>query len=153
MKNYFTFFITIFFILSTVLIFPQTTRTSAGSGNWNIAATWSPSGVPGVGDVVIIAAGHTVTVNDNTANLGSLTVNGILTLGNSVTGRTVNVNGDVTVGGSVNFSNNNAIHTFNIGGNLINNGTIDFFINQNRYCNTFFTGNSLISGTEPKFII
>lgn len=151
MKNYFTFFITIFFILSTVLIFPQTTRTSAGSGNWNIAATWSPSGVPGVGDVVIIAAGHTVTVNDNTANLGSLTVNGILTLGNSVTGRTVNVNGDVTVGGSVNFSNNNAIHTFNIGGNLINNGSIDFFINQNRYCNTFFTGNSLISGNEPKF--
>lgn len=38
------------------------TKTSAGTGYWDVAGTWTPSGVPGNGDVVNIANGHTVTI-------------------------------------------------------------------------------------------
>ena len=34
------------------------TVTSAGSGSWSNAATWSTKKVPGVGDRVLVAAGH-----------------------------------------------------------------------------------------------
>jgi hypothetical protein len=66
-------------------------KTSTGSGNWNSAATWSPSGVPVVDDDVIIASGHTVTlteavniiydsVNSSYNGFGNLTVDGTLEL-------------------------------------------------------------------------
>lgn len=41
---------------------------STGSGNWSNSATWSPSGVPGDGDVVIYGANgasHVITVDQN----------------------------------------------------------------------------------------
>jgi hypothetical protein len=41
------------------------TVTSAGTGNWNAGGTWVGATVPGSGDDVVIAAGHTVTVNAN----------------------------------------------------------------------------------------
>ncbi|MFZ4399617.1 MAG: right-handed parallel beta-helix repeat-containing protein [Bacteroidales bacterium] len=61
------------------------TKTSAGSGYWSNAATWSPSGVPAAGDDVVIQAGHIVSCDvdypgtlDYPATLNSLTVNGTL---------------------------------------------------------------------------
>lgn len=39
--------------------------TSAGSGNWNVAATWSQAAIPGPGDTVTINSGHVVTVTAN----------------------------------------------------------------------------------------
>ena len=65
-------------------------KTSAGTGNWNAGATWTPAGVPGNGDDVVIAAGHTVTININTNNILSLTVNGSIIVGNSNVNRFVN---------------------------------------------------------------
>ncbi|MBS4042922.1 MAG: hypothetical protein KGZ59_03820 [Chitinophagaceae bacterium] len=55
------------FLFCVILHFNVTaqTKTSTGTGNWNTAGTWSPSGVPGAGDSVIIASGHIVTVNVN----------------------------------------------------------------------------------------
>lgn len=75
------------------------THTSVTSGNWNDASTWSPSGIPGSGDDVIITAGHTITV---TANAAILTV----TFNNSSsstshlivnTGVTLAITGDITI--------------------------------------------------------
>ena len=100
-----------------------TTKTSVvANGDWNDAATWSPSGVPACSDVVTIASGNTVTVNA-AANAAGITVNGTL----------VNAGGTMTVG----CTNNNAIFTNNgthtvSGGNLVVNGAV-----YQRYGSTF----------------
>src|SRR5689334_14087915 len=77
------------------------TKTSASSGNWGTAATWSPSGVPGNNDIVIIAAGTTVTVNVNTANLSDITVQSGATLQGDGTGKSLSFG----KGGGEDFTN------------------------------------------------
>ena len=84
------------------------TKTSAKTGNWNTASTWTPSGVPAAGDLVIIANTHTVTVNA-AKTCASVTINtgGILTMttfGLTIAGPWVN-NGTFNAGtGTVTFS-------------------------------------------------
>ena len=63
------------FLLGSVQGWGQSPYTSTGSGNWNSDATWSGSGVPGAGDIVNIAGGHTITVTANAA-AGSITFTG-----------------------------------------------------------------------------
>ena len=46
------------------------------SGNWNNASTWSPNGVPSIGDNVTIRSGHIVTLTEN-ASCNSITLTGI----------------------------------------------------------------------------
>ncbi len=41
------------------------TITSQGSGNWSASETWTGGVIPGDGDAVIIADGHTVTIDQN----------------------------------------------------------------------------------------
>src|SRR5262245_19382084 len=67
-------FVVVVLTVFTVAISHAATKTSTGSGNWNTAGTWSPSGTPGTNDDVIVAAGHTVTITSNTASLGTLTI-------------------------------------------------------------------------------
>lgn len=62
--------------------FAQTTRTSVASGNWSTASTWSPAGVPGASDNVIIANGNTVSLTTSVSTTGTLTVNGTLNRAN-----------------------------------------------------------------------
>src|SRR6202008_2574123 len=62
------------------------TCNSTGSGNWN-AAIWSCAGGPGVNDDVVINNGHVVTLNVNTANLASVTINNGGTLRGDGTGK------------------------------------------------------------------
>jgi hypothetical protein len=88
-----------------------TTKTSVASGNWNDAATWSPSGVPSCSDVITIANGHTVTVNSAGNNAAGVTIN----LG----GTLVNASGSLTVG----CTNNNAVFSNN-GVNTVSGGTL-----------------------------
>jgi len=49
-----------------LLIFLQNihavTRTSVGNGDWTNAANWSPAGVPGCGDSIVILSPHVVTI-------------------------------------------------------------------------------------------
>ncbi|MFN3406039.1 MAG: T9SS type A sorting domain-containing protein [Cytophagaceae bacterium] len=71
------FLIVLFVMAASSVGFAQ--KTSTGNGAWNNAATWTPAGVPGANDDVIIAAGHTVTVPAN-ANCRLLTVNGTLNM-------------------------------------------------------------------------
>ncbi|WP_284653844.1 T9SS type A sorting domain-containing protein [Flavobacterium terrisoli] len=87
------------------------TKTSAATGDWNNAATWSPSGVPGCSDIVTIASGHTVTVNSAGNNAAGVTINAGGTL--------VNASGDLTVG----CTNNNAVFANN-GTNAVSGGTL-----------------------------
>ncbi|TAG42727.1 MAG: hypothetical protein EAZ31_05630, partial [Cytophagia bacterium] len=78
-KNKFKFFFTtllLFFLCFSQLF--AVTRTSTGTGNWNTPALWTGGFVPVAGDDVIIASGHTVTLNLNSPNLLTLTVNGTL---------------------------------------------------------------------------
>ncbi|MEI9944975.1 MAG: G8 domain-containing protein [Chitinophagaceae bacterium] len=136
--------------VATLLLFIQAkavTKTSTGTGNWNTAGTWTPSGVPANGDAVIIATGHTVTVNTNTNNLLSLTVNGTLTIGNDNTDRTVTVTGSVIITGTLNTGGNGG-NNLNIGGHLTNNGTFDMNIGSATSIVTFNgSTNQTISGT------
>ena len=71
------------------------TKTSNG-GNWNTAGTWTPNGVPLIGDDVILNSG-TTTLNVSTVNLLSFTINNGATFTTSgafsVAGGTITVNG------------------------------------------------------------
>lgn len=87
------------------------TKTSAASGDWNNAVTWSPSGVPGCNDIVTIASGHTVTVNSAGNNAGGITINSGGTL--------INASGSLTVG----CTNNNAVFA-NGGTNTVSGGLL-----------------------------
>ena len=115
--------ILLIFTFSTV---QAATKTSTGTGNWNTAGTWSPSGVPGIGDDVIIAATHTVTIDVNTNSLASLTISGTLTIGDNNTNRIVTVTGNITINsGGIFQSAGNGGNDLTSAGNLINNGTFD----------------------------
>jgi hypothetical protein len=72
------------------------TKTSTGSTNWGTASTWSPSGVPAAGDDVVIANGHTVTVNV-AAVCSTLTINN----GNSASQVTISGTNSLTISGAV----------------------------------------------------
>ena len=56
--------------------------TSSQSGLWSSASTWGGAGVPGNGDTVTIASGHTVTFDVDQSSFASglagLTINGTL---------------------------------------------------------------------------
>ena len=82
------------------------TYTSTGTGNWNTAGTWTPSGPPTAYSNVTINATHTVTVDVAPPTLNNLTVNGTLDVGTyTITGSTgstltVGSGGTLLVGGS-----------------------------------------------------
>lgn len=80
--------------------------TSVATGNWGAAATWTSAGncnrIPTAADDVVIAAGHTITMNSNPGSARSLAISGIAnwaqgrTLNIGVGGVTINAGGDVT---------------------------------------------------------
>ncbi len=111
------------------------TRFSVATGNWNTNGTWRTNscagggaqGVPANGDTVTICAGTTVTLNANSANIASLTVQatGQLSIGNSGTARTLSVTsapGTVSNSGTIQYATS-ANHTINISGTFTNAGT------------------------------
>ncbi|MBL7883161.1 MAG: hypothetical protein JNL69_03780, partial [Bacteroidia bacterium] len=127
-------------------------KFSTGTGNWNVAGTWTPAGVPTAADNVTIRNGHTVSINVNA-------VCNNLTIGEGTSGTlrytggtnlTLNVSSNLLVNAGATFNiANNATHTLNLNGNLINNGTVDFRFNANRVCNVNFikNGNAILGGT------
>jgi hypothetical protein len=57
------------------------TCTATASGAWTTAAIWSCSGGPGPSDAVVIPAGKTVSVTEDSNEAGPLTLRGTLALG------------------------------------------------------------------------
>jgi uncharacterized repeat protein (TIGR01451 family) len=110
-----------------------TPKTSTGTGLWSAPGTWSPAGVPGSGDAVTIAAGHTVTI-DTAASAFSVTVagTGILQY-EQTTARTLTVASNVNVQAGGTFRSNPAgtvtTHNLSLAGSLTNDGTLDFSTN------------------------
>jgi Fe-S cluster assembly iron-binding protein IscA len=111
--------------------------TSAATGNWNDPATWDPAVVPTSTNDVVIANGHTVTVNA-TGSFNNLTVNGSLAFGIfTLSGKNVTISEtgsiSVTPGTTANLSTS---------GNVTNNGTFDFFVSDTQLGRVTFTGTS-----------
>lgn len=75
---------------------------SAGSGDWNTAATWNPVGVPGSTDNVTIAAGHTVYTTTALTRNAATTVNGTFELRDS--GYASGTNFTYGAAGTLNFN-------------------------------------------------
>jgi hypothetical protein len=92
-------------ILFSVLVFPaalqaQTPRTwEANSGKWSTAVDWSPDGVPGNLDPVIIGIDTSVTL-DVDARIASLTFNGGSLLGQVGNPRGITLTGQLGIGTS-----------------------------------------------------
>jgi fibronectin-binding autotransporter adhesin len=90
------------------------TKTSAGTGNWGTAATWSPSGVPASTDDVIISSGDVITVNGNyTCNnldIGT-SANNDATLQITVSSNSLTINGAIRI----NPSNKTKVFTLDAG--------------------------------------
>lgn len=134
------------------------TFTSVTTGNWSQANTWNLNAVPGANDNVIIANGHTVTVNINNTACHNLTIGqgggaSCLQVGNNNIARTMTIWGNVTVATNGTFRANpgsNNSHTLNFYGSIINNGVVDFQPDANSFLNLKFLhpyANQVLSGT------
>ncbi|MBX2931750.1 MAG: choice-of-anchor J domain-containing protein, partial [Chitinophagaceae bacterium] len=111
----------------------SSTYTSIVSGNWEDGSTWDLGTAPGASNDVIIADGHTVTVNATAATASLITVNSggeLIVSDNTLTTVAITNNGTVTVsGGTTNVTGaattgitNNTGSTFTINGGIINLG-------------------------------
>ncbi|KAA3608460.1 MAG: T9SS C-terminal target domain-containing protein [Calditrichaeota bacterium] len=136
--------VTIFLMLIMSTAVFAGTKTSAGTGNWNTAGTWTPSGVPGAGDEVVIANTHTVTLDLASTTVDSLTINSGGTL--DLNANTLTVGTHVTINGDVTDGSGGA--TLNVGGNFTINSGAKFNDNANGISVDFNgSGTQTLSGT------
>jgi hypothetical protein len=126
------------------------TKSSTGSGNWSSGNTWSPRGVPGAGDSVVIESSHTVALNVNGV-CGAINVKGTLTYSNA-NGRTLTVStssggsGDVLISGTLSFGSSATVQSLTLDGNLVCLGVIN---NNNSGLFVFTgTGTKTISNSD-----
>lgn len=81
-------------LLFSVTFVQAATKTSITSGNWNTVALWSPAGIPGIPDDVLIY--DSVMIDNSTiAEVNNLTID--KTSGKLVVEGTLVVNGDLTM--------------------------------------------------------
>ncbi|MFL5752690.1 MAG: beta strand repeat-containing protein, partial [Bacteroidia bacterium] len=139
---------TLLILLFVSFALSSATITSLASGNWATVGTWSTGTVPGAGDIVIVAAGHTITMNGNSGTCLSLTVNGTL---NWTQARTTNVgiggltlNNSSSVGGTGNGVLNVAGTLTVPAGASTTISDLDFIISGN----TFISGSITFSSVQ-----
>ena len=105
--------LTILTAFLVIALFSATTDaasiTSAQTGNWSSTTTWTGGVVPVSGDDVTIEAGHTVTLDESTANLNSCTVAGTGILDASTF--TLNVSGAFTLQSNATFKQGGTVTT------------------------------------------
>lgn len=112
--------------------FTPTTITSAQTGLWSATTTWVGGIVPDCDNNVVIATGHTVSIDVNIARCQNVTVDGTLNY-STATSMFLHAFGDLTinVGGTYNaYFGTTGKRTF-LGGSLTNNGTVDFSVGAN----------------------
>lgn len=117
----------------TVTLYSQI--TSAKTGPWNDVTTWTGGVVPTSGSNVVIASGHTVTLDSSSSQCNDLSVSGTLrfAINGSVTKLTVYGNAIVNSGGKLRVetrspagaANSYVEDTLVLYKNLTNNGTFD----------------------------
>lgn len=81
--------------------FAATTWKGAAGGDWFVPDNWTPTGVPAAGADVVIGAGKSVVLSNETARLKSLDLTGTLTFTNWntavwATNVTIQANGNMT---------------------------------------------------------
>ena len=111
------------------------TSNGTGGGNWSVGATWNGGIAPVSTDNVIIADGDVVTI-DGAVTTANLTIgggtSGVLQFDATTVG-TVTVNGTLTIGPNGTFrtasSGTVTAHVLNVYGDFINNGTLNFSTN------------------------
>lgn len=96
------------------------TKTSAGSGAWNTAGNWSPSGVPGIDDYVEITHSIDVPAHSTSYECAGLYVktDGSFTIGHATTFSIKDAAGTHTDGSHIRVSNDGTT-----GPNFISSGT------------------------------
>ncbi|MBU1717966.1 MAG: autotransporter-associated beta strand repeat-containing protein [Bacteroidetes bacterium] len=62
--------------IATAFADPGTYTSNVASGNWETAGSWTPSGPPPTGSVIVIQNDHTITVTANSKIASSMTING-----------------------------------------------------------------------------
>jgi hypothetical protein len=150
-------------VVLTLVAAPRTVAadacTSKANTTWSTSTTWTCGHVPISGDSVTIATGTAVALDTSAPSSGgilSLTVqkDGVLTLGNNTTSRTLTVAGAVTVnsGGTLEANDPSTLthHAMIIGGNLTNDGTFNGYHTNGRI-NVTFNGSGadqLVGGTS-----
>lgn len=166
--------------LATPLVGTQATpapaaRTSIGTGAWSDPATWTPAGIPGSGDAVTIASGHTVTIDVAALAYSTSIESGATLQYEQFIARTLTVGSDVTVQAGATLQSNPAgtitAHNLSLAGNLVNDGTLDFSTNADTAgatitftspANTSFSGSGAITdirqiavnkGTSPAAVL
>lgn len=78
--------------MGSLSVSAQKTWVGANNGSWNTASNWSPSGVPGSGDNVIINSSHNINVNTNaTINRLTITGNAAVTFTSNGAARTITI--------------------------------------------------------------
>jgi len=87
-----TVFVLLFTFGSFAQVFGQKTWNGSSSNNWNTANNWTPSGVPGAGDDVIINIAATISIDASTT-INSLTISNSKTVvfTSSGGGRTITI--------------------------------------------------------------
>jgi hypothetical protein len=110
----------------------QAIFTSIASTSWSAPSTWTPSGPPIANSTVIIATGTVVTIDANTANIRSLTIqNGATLTGGGALTLSVGANGGTDFSNSGTFNANNVTVKLNqnsqwAGSGAFNVNNIDF---------------------------
>jgi hypothetical protein len=130
--------------LSAQLGFGQTTQAA---GSWSTPGTWVGNAVPAPGANVVIR--HNVTLNQNASvNNIDIQVN-TLTIGSSITVRTLNVAGTFLMsGGNVTVNPAAATHNLNITGNFTHNaGTFTASNTNGRIATTFNGASQTVGGS------
>ncbi|RYF24106.1 MAG: T9SS type A sorting domain-containing protein [Flavobacteriales bacterium] len=111
LRGYIVFSVFLLALCFSSQAFSQKTFNASVNNNWSVAANWSPAGVPGSGDPVIIPTTSVTVIVDANANCASLTlqvagVNKTFTINTGITLTT----GAVTVGSPTTNGRNNILN-------------------------------------------
>ncbi|MBJ7427353.1 MAG: T9SS type A sorting domain-containing protein [Bacteroidia bacterium] len=128
--------------------FTPTTITSAQTGLWNATTTWVGGVVPSADNNVVIAAGHTVSINVNIARTQNLTIDGTVNHSTTTTSQILQTFGDVIISstGTLLGGNGTTGKFTYIGGSLNNSGILT--VNQSTTATLYFFGGTAATITN-----